>query len=150
AGIAGSDFRYRYSVLSTELSANSNGLQPYSRPARSFGLSCWRLSTSTAQRPAGEGRRETFDWQAIRHNRSSVHQHMLDSARILVRVGVGGPVLNRRRVEDNQIRERTGLDRASVREPESCGRSAAELVHGVFERKQLPVAHTGAQQPCGR
>src|SRR4051812_38404460 len=76
-----------------------------------------------------------------------VDGNQLNARTGLVRLLVGGAVANDGRVEDDEVGKGPFADDTPAGEAKSLGRSAAELVDGVFQGKQPRIPHQGAEQP---
>ena len=68
------------------------------------------------------------------------------AGRILMRLGVGGVVLDLGRVEHDDVGKVARLQQAPLRQPQVRGRQAGQLADGLFQRNDLLVAHVLAQQ----
>src|SRR5262249_55177077 len=103
-----------------------------------------------AQGATGERQREVFDRAPPGDDANAVHEHVLDTRRILMRLRLRRPVLDCRRINHHEIGKSLGPDDAAVDQAESRGGTSRKLVDRFFQRKELPVPHAWPQEPCRR
>ena len=76
----------------------------------------------------------------------TVHKDMQHAGGILVRFVIRRVVLNPDRIENDDVRKITRLQRATTVEFEICCRQSAQSSNGLFERNNFLIANIFAKQ----
>ena len=82
---------------------------------------------------------------ALVQHHLAVHEHGVDSHRILKRILERRLVGDGRGIEDHQVGPLAFLDRAAIGEAEDAGRQRRHLADRFFERNHLQLAHVAAE-----
>src|SRR5664279_2777085 len=116
------------------------------------GFRCYRSSTFAALQKSSS----PFGHDVARAiGDHSVDQNTVDALRRLLRLLERGHILDRRGVENNDVRICAGTNLTAIIEPEPTRRETAHLVHGRLQRKQAQLAavvseHPGERSPKSR
>src|SRR5882762_8282578 len=102
------------------------------------------LVSWSPEAPAGTRAREL----AFLQYHLSVHQHVLDADRSLVRLLERRAIDHRRRIEDRDIRVHSRFHEAAIGQSDPLRRERRHLPHCELEGHEFLVAHVPAQDAC--
>jgi len=78
---------------------------------------------------------------ALFDDRFTIHQDILDSARVLRRFFQSGSIFNGVGIKDDDIRHGTGNNVAAILKPQSLGRQAGQFMDRFFQAQSRVFAN---------
>src|SRR5438034_9719140 len=82
---------------------------------------------------------------AVVDHHLAVDHDVVDPGRLAGRLGIGGSIVDGRRIENHEVREGAGTDHPAFFEPEPLRWEQGDAADAVLEREELPVAHEVAE-----
>src|SRR5262245_45531922 len=124
-------------------------------PQRSAPRACTALSRSRKAAAVNDGARPLAGVPPVVEDDAAVDDHGRDADGILERIGEGGAVGDRRRIENHEIGGEPVFDQTAVADVQLRRREAAHLVHRLLERDHMLFAdvlaeHAGERPEAAR
>ena len=97
-------------------------------------------------RPAHDPARRRARVLAVAQHLHAIDEHVAHAGRVLVRLLERGVILDRRRIEDHDVRQHALGEPPAVLDAEVLGGQRGQSADAFFERDELLIAHVPPQQ----